>query len=45
MAVENVYITLNLNLNLNFFKLITTYPHTHNYGINGTIIGRENHKV
>ena len=24
MAVENVYITLNLNLNLNFFKLITT---------------------
>ena len=24
MAVENIYITLNLNLNPNFFKLITT---------------------
>ena len=24
MAIENVYITLNLNLNPNFFKLITT---------------------
>ena len=37
--------TFTLNLNPDFFKLITTYPYTHNYGINGTIIGQEDHKA
>ena len=37
--------TLTLNLDLDFFKLITTYPYTYNYGIDGTIIGRKDYKA
>ena len=37
--------TFTLNLNPDFFKLITTYPYTYNYGTNGTIMGREDHEA
>ena len=39
------FYTFTLNLNPNFFKLITTYPYTHNHGTNGTIIGQEDYKA